>query len=525
MLSELLCVATVLSAGAAEGLGDLVARAELGKAAAVERPAFEHELIVKFRDHVRARAAAGTIRSDAGLDLAGALPIAADGAVEFRQLIALPQQTLDALEARAAAASGRAQPDLAGMLVVRAPDDRLQRVADELLASDLTEWVHFAEVLPPPPCEDIAPATPQYYPARQSYHGPNPGLNMPASWARGGRGQGVTIADCEYGYVAGHEDLCDIVPEPGQTPHPNVQSYGWDEHGTAVFGEMISLDNGYGCTGLVPEASGMFFPEWTVEDGHRRVAAIANAIASVAPGDVVLLEMQTTGAGGGYGPAELDPAVWTVVRTGTDAGVVVVGAAGNGNQDLDSGPYAEYRSRGDSGAIIVGAGSADSGHNKLSFSTYGARVNVQGWGWSVFTTGYGDFAQHGGDKNQRYTSGFNGTSSASPFIAASAASLQSVSLAARGYPLLPQELRGLLIGTGIPQGSGGHIGPFPDLDAASAVVVCSADRNLDGELNTLDVLDYLNAWSGDGRGADFNLDGVTDTRDVVAFLNAWTGGC
>ena len=131
----------------------------------------------------------------------------------------------------------------------------------------------------------------------------------------------------------------------------------------------------------------------------------------------MLLEMQTVGAGGGYGPAELDLAVWTVVKAGTDAGVVVVGAAGNGNQNLDSLSYVPYMNRGDSGAILVGAGSSDADHDKLWFSSYGSRVDVQGWGENVFTLGYGLFTSYGGDDRQSYTNDFGGTSSASPFIA------------------------------------------------------------------------------------------------------------
>ena len=125
-------------------------------------------------------------------------------------------------------------------------------------------------------------------------------------------------------------------------------------------------------------------------------------------GDVVLLEMQANGPTG-LGPAELEAPVWNVVRTATDAGIIVVAAAGNGNQNLDNSSYAAFRSRGDSGAIMVGAGNASVSHNKLSFSTFGSRVNVQGWGSSVFTTGYGDFATIGGDENQSYTSTFGGT--------------------------------------------------------------------------------------------------------------------
>ena len=83
----------------------------------------------------------------------------------------------------------------------------------------------------------------------------------------------------------------------------------------------------------------------------------------------------------------------------------------------------------------------------------------------------------------------------------------------------------MLIDTGIAEGSGGHIGPFPDLDAASALVACAADFNLDRSLNTLDVLGFLNVWSTGLAGSDFNGDGTTDTRDVLDFLNAWNAGC
>ena len=61
----------------------------------------------------------------------------------------------------------------------------------------------------------------------------------------GARGQGIQIADCEYGYIDGHEDLCNVFDEPGQTVHPDVP-ISWHSHGTAVLGAMIGLDNDYG---------------------------------------------------------------------------------------------------------------------------------------------------------------------------------------------------------------------------------------------------------------------------------------
>jgi hypothetical protein len=513
----------------------LAPRAPMLKPDRVDRPAHEHRLTVKFHDHIRARATdAGDLISLAGANLDDLAAARAVHQMTFRPLIQLPDETIAFIERRAARMSGLAQPDLAGMMIVNVAEESIQAAADALLASPLTEWVYFEELTPPPPgavltpCSDIPPVTPSYV-HLQTYRGPNPGLNMLAAWQEfDARGAGIRIADCEYGYNADHEDLCDIIPEPGQTPHPNVISNGWDEHGTAVLGELVAEENAYGCTGLVPESEAYFFPEWTIEEGSRRVTAIANAIAAMDPGDIVLLEMQTSGPGGGYGPAELNPAVWQVTKAGTDGGVIVVAAAGNGNQDLDSGPYATYRSWGDSGAIIVGAGSANTAHNKLSFSTYGSRVNVQGWGQNVFTLGYGSYAEHGGDKNQRYTHQFSGTSSASPFVTAAAAAIQSVAQRDLGYRLLPLEMRELLIATGIPQGSGGHIGPFPNVHAAIAQMLAnapSADLNGDGVVDVADLLILFDNWGQcqncNDCPADFNNDCVVNVADLLFMFDNW----
>jgi hypothetical protein len=54
---------------------------------------------------------------------------------------------------------------------------------------------------------------------------------------------------------------------------------------------------------------------------------------------------------------------------------------------------------------------------------------------------------------------------------------------------------------------------------------CVADFNADEEVNTLDVLDFLNAWNlGDPR-ADINGDGEVNTLDVLEFLNDWNDPC
>ncbi|MBK7405022.1 MAG: CRTAC1 family protein [Phycisphaerales bacterium] len=54
---------------------------------------------------------------------------------------------------------------------------------------------------------------------------------------------------------------------------------------------------------------------------------------------------------------------------------------------------------------------------------------------------------------------------------------------------------------------------------------CPADFNHDGQVNTIDVLTFLNAWVAHDPSGDFNHDGSINTIDVLAFLNAFTSGC
>ena len=54
---------------------------------------------------------------------------------------------------------------------------------------------------------------------------------------------------------------------------------------------------------------------------------------------------------------------------------------------------------------------------------------------------------------------------------------------------------------------------------------CLADFNGDGTVNTLDFLEFLNAFSAGDPRADFNGDDIVNTLDFLAFLNAFNAGC
>jgi hypothetical protein len=84
---------------------------------------------------------------------------------------------------------------------------------------------------------------------------------------------------------------------------------------------------------------------------------------------------------------------------------------------------------------------------RCNFSNYGSRIDSQGWGWLVATTGYGDLQgappPPDSNKNQWYTDEFSGTSSASPIVVGALACVQGA-LKARGrIPLNPARCRQL----------------------------------------------------------------------------------
>jgi subtilisin family serine protease len=160
--------------------------------------------------------------------------------------------------------------------------------------------------------------------------------------------------------------------------------------------------------------------------------------------------------------------VFDAVSTATAKGIIVVAAAGNGAVDLDG---ANCQGKFDTSvrktrANIVGAGSSTD-HARLGFSSYGSRVDLQGWGQNVTTTGYGG-AFDPGDSRQRYTHTFSGTSSATPIVAGAVLAIQGVVKQCGLPPLTPSQIRDAMVSTGTPQSPAvaGHIGPLPRIKQA-----------------------------------------------------------
>ncbi|RZJ70938.1 S8/S53 family peptidase [Flavobacterium sp.] len=417
---------------------------------------FKHSLIVAFAD---ADFDVDELQSQYQFSLGKAFPMSEEKKTEL---------------ARTSTDSGKAL-ELIGNIYKVDLQNPTDAILLELAAKlEMSNRVRYCEILssrPVPPPADIAPTTPNYF-ANQTYIQANPGVNMQAAWNLGIVGNGIKVRDVEYGFNKNHEEFVDnpsIFMQSGVALNPEV-SQDYSEHGTAVFG-IIAADNGtYGVTGMAHGVSEMIqFPEWTQSFGYSPATAVLNAISASSQGDVILLEMQEYGVNDQFVPSEYLQSIWDLTNAATNSGILIVAAAGNGNANLDSANYAAYMNRGDSGAIIVGAGTANLQHDRISYSTFGNRVNLQAWGSNVRSSGYGTFSQIGGDFNQRYCT-FTGTSSATPIVASCAIALQSHYRNLTGNYLAPTVLRQILINTGIAQGSGGHIGPIPNMVAALTAV-------------------------------------------------------
>lgn len=389
---------------------------------------------------------------------------------EWYRICDVPEERLDEIQSRGEANTSKPVYNLNNIYRLRIP-----KGLDVWAVSKKLEALPGIILARPVPKPIPPPFTPPNYVPQQGYLDPASstptGIDAEYAWAQpGGNGAGVTVCDLEGGWKYNHADISKAL---GSQINSNVDEVN-EDHGTAVIGILVSDNNGWGTTGICYGASlktcGTCFPTWNVP------GAMAVAIANLSAGDVILLEEQWD-----YVPyydyfipiewwtsISPDPqtfnAVYASIVNAVSNGIHVVEAGGNGYFNTDALTW-----YGNSGAIIVGAGGAYSGDlQKLSFSSYGSRFDLQGWGENVVTTGYGNLYSAEGE-NYWYINTFSGTSSASAIVAGVVACYMGYWKAnISATPPSPAYLRTALVNTGTPQVTPpyGNIGPRPDLQAA-----------------------------------------------------------
>ncbi len=420
-------------------------------------------------------------------------------------------------------------PDLGTFYNVSAPPEEMDDLAESLQDLDEVEAAYVKPAGAPPvatktvreeaadaavgaPINDMTPdfeepATTPDFSGRQIYLNAAPaGIDAHFAWQLpGGRGTGVRIIDCEWGWRFTHEDLTQ-----GQGGVVIGVNHADDNHGTAVLGEFSGDRNPLGIVGICSEAHVSAASFLTLPTA----SVIRQAADRLRPGDILLLEIHRPGPGAsgsgqdGFIAIEWWPDDYAAIRYAVARGVIVVEAAGNGARNLDNAIY-DQRPRGfpatwrnpfnpanpSSGAVLVGAGAPPPGthgrnhgpdRSRLDFSNHGRRVDAQGWGREVTTTGYGDL-QGGSTRDLWYTDQFSGTSSASPIVVGALGCVQGV-LRRRGRPLLtPASARQLLRATGSPQQAAPsrpvtqRIGNRPNLRQMLAQVLGLPAESAEGE--------------------------------------------
>lgn len=263
-------------------------------------------------------------------------------------------------------------------------------------------------------------------------------------------GENYTDINGDGQYTSTHEDL-DVIQEPGQTLLLDSQITQPD-HGTACLSIINAVENGFGMTGIAPDAQAYFFPLTSVEEGPRQLAAWTSAMNTLGPGDVI---SASYGPGPPTGNLNNDQIMWPLLRMAADLGITTCIAAGNDCYNLDDAP-----DLGDSGAIVCGASSPGVPYYRLIFSNFctsppadNSRSNIvhlKAWGTNVASCGYGDLSAVDGDPYRSYSVNFGGTSAATPQIAGMVACLQGLSKQFFGIPLMPEQIRGAMGAPGTP---------------------------------------------------------------------------
>lgn len=459
---------------------------------------------------------------------------------------------IDELVANAERNLDRDIADLNNYYILTVPDDIItEEWLDQLNALDDVEIaLAMPKYCPPPTPPDFQPQQGYLFSAPE-------GIEAATAWGFPGGtgtptvGDPVKLCDFDIDFRRTHQDfpaVTELIP-PGSVP---LIDSNFEYHGTAILGILMSMDNGWGTTGIAPGVSGHFASYYL--DGTANLAlAMTHALTVFGPGDVFLLEFQVPGPNWVSGQLGMLPAEWwysnyQVILLAIGNGVHVVECAANGNENLDDPAFqighAPFAPENNSGAIIVGAGATgtrDVDRSRIDCvggwgSNWGSRLDLQGWGEYLVTTGSGNLYLAEGNDYAFGDAGpcGGGTSAAGAVVAGAVAIYESMYESwSGGVPLSPERMRNILKATGSPQQDGSrpaseHIGPRPNLVAAmdslptSCFILATGDSNSDAAITSADIIYAVNYVFKSGPApvpcaavGDVNCDGSVTSADII----------
>lgn len=519
----------------------------------VTLPGAPRELIVVTQQTAGLRSFGQLVESVSGASVSSLNKLLKENGATITPLFGNEDRVQRSMMAAAPEVAG-SMPALPNYYHVEADDEKLDKLAEDMMNQNLVEAAYVKpQAYPPvymeveevaPPAEQAAPPVTADFTANQLYLEAAPGgIDARYAWqCPGGRGRDIRIIDIEGAWRFTHEDL--LLNQGGVIGGTQSSDRGWRDHGTAVVGEFSGDRNNFGVTGISSLANVRAI---SIFGGLTWGKAITDAANALRAGDIILIELHAAGPRfnfqgrndqRGFIAVEYWPDAFAAIVYATQVrGVIVVEAAGNGAENLDDTIYnnrpanfpASWRNpfnlaNPQSGAIIVGAGAPPPGthgrnhgpdRSRLDFSNYAARVDVQAWGREVTTAGYGDL-QGGTDEDLWYTDRFSGTSSASPIVVGAIACLQGALRNANKPLLTPEKARDLLRNTGSPQQDAPgrpatqRVGNRPDLKAA---------LNALGIQATIKVQDVKIAKEKDVKdnkdGADKIQEKIKDSKETV----------
>lgn len=268
---------------------------------------------------------------------------------------------------------------------------------------------------------EIAPLTDVAYYGSSYDWGLND-VGAPEAWAAGYTGEGITVAVVDTGVDLDHPDLvANLYVNEGEIAGNGIDDdgngyvddlHGYDfadndsnandlhGHGTHVAGTIAADDNGFGATGVAPDAT--ILPVKVLGDnGSGSSVSVAAGIRYAADmgADIINLSL-----GGGYS-ADIESAISYAQSLGS----FIVAAAGNESASVPGFP-AQFSTSYDN---VLSVGAHDSNSNIASFSNaVGSSGSVQ-----IDAPGVGIYSTYVGG---RYAM-MSGTSMATPHVAGIAA--------------------------------------------------------------------------------------------------------